>query len=202
MQNILMYQDDERIMELVNEANSHGAAVIFNDVSAVDDYLGMFEAIDLSTKTLAFLDGQTSTPVGIFSSVLDSTFKPNFIYLASKWGQVDLAILVIAHELGHLLKIKEASETMENYVDEYVYDVHNYIQELDAWMYGFNFLIQNKIKINYFETLEGIIWHCLKSHDDEMERINNQSFGLYPFCDKEEILSNIINQYKEVVING
>ena len=193
MKNILMFEDDKRVMDMVEEANSIGAAVIYNDVEALIDYQKNLEISSLAEVRDKFLkEDKTFGMMNTKVSEDKRSLSHQFVFVTSRKDQKEYSIITMAHEIGHLLDLnRRGDEFLAYHISTTQFEI-----EINAWKEGFKLLKRKGVRLNL--SLNEII-------DDFVSSIDTYVFGYKSFYEEllqDEVVELIKDYYKEVVING
>ena len=193
MKNILMFEDDKRVMDMVEEANSIGAAVIYNDVETLIDYQKNLEISSLAEVRDKFLkEDKTFGMMNTKVSEDKRSLSHQFVFVTSRKDQKEYSIITMAHEIGHLLDLnRRGDEFLAYHISTPKFEV-----EINAWKEGFKLLKRKGVRLNL--SLNEII-------DDFVSSIDTYVFGYKFFYEgllQDEVVELINDYYKEVVING
>jgi hypothetical protein len=193
MKNILMFEDDKRVMDMVEEANSIGAAVIYNDVEALIDYQENLELSSLAKVRDKFLkEDKTFGMMNTKVSEDKRSLSHQFVFVTAREDQREYSIITMAHEIGHMLDLnRRGDEFLAYHISTTQFEV-----EINAWKEGFKLLKRKGVRLNL--SLNEII-------DDFVSSIDTYVFGYKSFYEgrlQDEVVELIKDYYKEVVING
>ena len=193
MKNILMFEDDKRVMDMVEEANSIGAAVIYNDVETLIDYQKNLEISSLAEVRDKFLkEDKTFGMMNTKVSEDKRSLSHQFVFVTSRKDQKELSIITMAHEVGHLLDLnRRGDEFLAYHISTPQFEI-----EINAWKEGFKLLKRKGVRLNL--SLNEILMDFLTSIDTYSLEFSND----YEELLKSEVAELIKDYYKEVVING
>ena len=194
MKNILMFEDDKRVMDMVEEANSLGAAVVYNDVEALlIDYKENLELSSLAKVRDKFLkEDKTFGMMNTKVSDDKRSLSHQFVFVTAREDQREYSIITMAHEIGHMLDFnRRGDEFLAYHISTTQFEI-----EINAWKEGFKLLKRKGVRLNL--SLNEII-------DDFISSIDTYVFGYKSFYEEllqDEVVELIKDYYKEVVING
>jgi hypothetical protein len=188
-----MFEDDKRVMDMVEEANSLGAAVVYNDVEALIDYKENLELSSLAEVRDKFLkEDKTFGMMNTKVSDDKRSLSHQFVFVTSRKDQKEYSIITMAHEIGHLLDLnRRGDEFLAYHISTTQFEI-----EINAWKEGFKLLKRKGVRLNL--SLNEII-------DDFISSIDTYVFGYKSFYEEllqDEVVELIKDYYKEVVING
>ena len=191
-----MFEDDKRIVSIVEAINNFGCDVIFNDIQSLKHYESS-QKIDLGVLSEIkdkYLNMER--PFGFMNATVpayENVFTPHFIYVASNKNGKELAITTLAHELGHIIDFKKR----DDFKDYYNW-TPKYKREINAWKEGVSFLLENYVvsKLSIKKFLEDFKY-CVDTYKEEEEHLSIGKMEIMA----EEVVGMVEHYYKEVVNN-